>query len=502
MGFDGWQYVETLGRGAFGTVYKAKREEHGYTQYAAIKEISLNSQSDFIFDNHQFSDINAYNEYLVGKIIDEVRTMEKVKGHTNIVGYEDYKAVQDSNGNYKVLIRMELLTPLKEYIKNRVLTRGEIIKIGADICNALDICEKNGIIHRDVKIDNVFVNSSGDFKLGDFGTAKVLDSVQTTYTSVGTLTYMAPEVLLGGHYDCRVDQYSLAVMLYYLFNNNCPPAKNGGEITVPPVNADKAVADVILKGCSREKENRYNSIRDFRRALLAAGAGKQSSKKKKTNKGLLAAVLSVAAVLCVATVIAFILKDQKNGGETTVPDSSATSQGVSQSGESDVDYRILVNNLKNLKIGITDEKLKEGFGNPAYTRAQGGYTVSVFKTDVFTLRTAVNSKKELAGYVVTDVYNNAESTLTADSGNQIFKIGSKTYYDLEGKPSAVRIFKDSENNVFNYAEEYKSADGKTLYLFATFADGKDIGTPDYIVFDGEVDDEVSFYGKTETLTNR
>ena len=205
MGFEEWTKVERIGRGSFGTVWKIKREKHGYTQYAAMKEIRI-ERTGYIYDDNLFDSPEEYNDALVKKILAEVETMNKVKGHTNIVNYEDHDAERMADGSWVIRIRMELLTPLKQYIRERVLTVDEVLKIGTDLCNALVVCEKHGILHRDVKLDNVFVNDSGDYKLGDFGTAKVLSAVQTRYTSAGTMAYMAPEVLLSEPYDARADQ--------------------------------------------------------------------------------------------------------------------------------------------------------------------------------------------------------------------------------------------------------------------------------------------------------
>lgn len=294
MGMAEWEKVEIIGKGTFGTVYKVKRESNGYIQYSALKEIHLNSDSDFIFDEKEYNSIEEYNSHLASNIMSEVKTMNKVKGQTNIVNYEDHEAVCDENGNWTISIRMELLTPLKDYLKDCQLSQNDVIKIGKDLCNALEICKKNNIIHRDIKIENVFVNDNGDIKLGDFGTAKVLSSVQTHYTSTGTISYMAPEVLLGSNYDFRADQYSLAVLLYYLLNDRKMPQKHNGEITTDPQNADKTVSKIILKACSRNKEDRFAKISDFRNALAGLSLNKTGFRKP---------IIIIAAVLFVVLAI-------------------------------------------------------------------------------------------------------------------------------------------------------------------------------------------------------
>lgn len=297
-----WEKIEIIGKGTFGTVYKVKRESNGYTQYSALKEIHLDSNSDFIFDEKEYNSIEEYNSHLASSIMSEVKTMNNVKGQTNIVNYEDHEAVCDENGNWTISIRMELLTPLKDYLKDHQLSQNDVIKIGRDLCNALEICEKNNIIHRDIKIENIFVNDNGDIKLGDFGTAKVLSNVQTHYTSTGTISYMAPEVLLGSNYDFRADQYSLAVLLYYLLNDRKMPQKHNGEITTDPQNADKTVSRIILKACSRNKEDRFEKISDFRNALIGLSANKTGFRKP-------IIIIAVALVVVLAIVSAILGRD-------------------------------------------------------------------------------------------------------------------------------------------------------------------------------------------------
>lgn len=70
---------------------------------------------------------------------------------------------------------MELLTPLLDYLNNNSISEREVLKIGIDICRALEVCNQKKIIHRDVKPENIFISSTGDFKLGDFGIARTLE---------------------------------------------------------------------------------------------------------------------------------------------------------------------------------------------------------------------------------------------------------------------------------------------------------------------------------------
>ena len=151
----------------------------------------------------------------------EFSLMDKVKGNTNIVGYADHQVIEHTDDiGWDILIRMELLTPLGEYLEKHTMSEIEVIRLGIDICRALEVCERYSIIHRDIKLDNIFISEGGDYKLGDFGIARTMDKAQQASTQVGTKQYAAPEVIQGRKYTSNVDTYSLGMLMYRLLNNN------------------------------------------------------------------------------------------------------------------------------------------------------------------------------------------------------------------------------------------------------------------------------------------
>lgn len=76
-----------------------------------------------------------------------------------------------------------------------------MIRLGIDICKALELCQKYNVIHRDIKPENIFVSGSGDFKLGDFGIARTIERASSGLSKKGTYNYMAPEVYRGKSMD-------------------------------------------------------------------------------------------------------------------------------------------------------------------------------------------------------------------------------------------------------------------------------------------------------------
>ena len=88
--------------------------------------------------------------------------------------YENDITSVDSPRRYDVYILMEYLTPLDDYIQKQGFSVADVIRLGEDILKGLKACHDNGVIHRDIKDDNIFVSDKGEFKIGDFGVSKVL----------------------------------------------------------------------------------------------------------------------------------------------------------------------------------------------------------------------------------------------------------------------------------------------------------------------------------------
>ena len=292
-----WEVVELLGKGSFGRVYKVVRRDSVIQSYAAIKVISIpTDRSELDSLRSEGLDDNSAKVYFKGIVDDfvgEIRLMESLKGIQNIVSVEDYKVVQRTDEvGWDIYIRMELLTPFNTYICDHPMSEKDVIKLGVDICSALEICSRRDVVHRDVKPENIFINDFGHFKLGDFGIARKLENVTGGMSQKGTYNYMAPEVALGIRYDARVDLYSLGIMLYRLLNGNKLPfieteqqlmspteRKNAverrirGERMLPPSQASAQMAMVIMRACAYDPEARFPNAAAMKDALIRAGMG-------------------------------------------------------------------------------------------------------------------------------------------------------------------------------------------------------------------------------------
>lgn len=148
-----WSLTKRIGSGSYGVVYEAVRTEYGFENHCAIKVISIpSSESELDSLRAEGLDEQAtkkHFETIVKDFVNEIHVMVSLDGHPNIVNVKDYKVVpKEDQFGWDILILMELLTPLSEYISNRTLSEQEVIKLGCDICAALETCHQEKIIDR------------------------------------------------------------------------------------------------------------------------------------------------------------------------------------------------------------------------------------------------------------------------------------------------------------------------------------------------------------------
>lgn len=287
--YPDWRVSSKIGQGSFGTVYEITRELFGTRETAALKVISFPQNEDEIDELYsqgydEATIKNHFQNYLT-EMVREYSLMSDLKGHTNIVHCEDICHLQREDGiGWDIFIKMELLTPILKALE-QLCHEEEIIKLGRDICYALVLCKERGIVHRDIKPQNIFVTDTGDYKLGDFGIAKTADRT-VSGTKIGTFNYMAPEVYNYQPYGSTADIYSLGLVLYWLLNEHrlpfLPPQPQKltmrdmegarqrrfcGETIPAPKNGSDALKAVVLKACAFQPQDRYQSAQEMLEAL-------------------------------------------------------------------------------------------------------------------------------------------------------------------------------------------------------------------------------------------
>lgn len=291
--WPGWENVRLIGEGSFGKVYEIMRNNFGIEEHCAMKVISIpNSKAELESLKNEGMDDRSATEYyrgLVEEFTQEIALMSKLKGYVNVVGYEDYAVIEHTDTiGWDIVIRMELLKALPLHLRDNPFSTRDVVQLTMDMCDALDVCHKQKIIHRDIKPDNMFVSAAGNYKLGDFGVARTIEKTVSGLSKKGTYTYMAPEVYKGENYGMNADLYSLGIVMYKLLNNNrepfLPPApalvkysdKNealvrriGGEAIPPLAQVSDELNAILLKACAFKSEERYQTAAEMKADLTA-----------------------------------------------------------------------------------------------------------------------------------------------------------------------------------------------------------------------------------------
>ena len=302
---DGWTIVRKLGSGSFGTVYQIERkDEYGICERSALKVISVpqspEDMKEILDEGMNDREASTYFNSVMRDIVREIAVMVETKSCEHIVRYEAHKVIAHENGiGGDILIRMELLTSLPEYRRTHEMNENDVIRMGRDLADALTYCERKGLIHRDIKPQNIFVTENGSFKLGDFGIARRMQRT-TGASRKGTEDYMAPEVYLRRHYGTTVDIYSLGLVMYKYANYGrlpflplppTPPSFDDREQSLqnrmngtplpPPAEASEDLSAIILKACAYDPQKRYRSAGDLKADLVAVLQGEKINPSEK-----------------------------------------------------------------------------------------------------------------------------------------------------------------------------------------------------------------------------
>lgn len=283
-----WTAVRLIGQGAYGAVYEIHRGSGIYEEKAALKILPVSIYAAGI-DPLRLRDLTEeearkyYRQYL-DSIRKEIVVMQRLMGNSHIVSYEDY-SIQMNDGPFSgdIFIRMELLTSLPDYLQTHKADDRLVLKLGMDIAEGLRDCHKEGILHRDVKPQNIFANKTGSFKIGDFGVSRYAPGTQRALSFKGTIAYMAPEVFYLKGTDERSDLYSLGMVMYQCLNEYRLPFMSqdpgpedtekiqqmrfAGKAVPDPAHGSAALKKAVRKALEADPKDRFQTAEEMYRTL-------------------------------------------------------------------------------------------------------------------------------------------------------------------------------------------------------------------------------------------
>jgi eukaryotic-like serine/threonine-protein kinase len=332
-----YEIIEKIGEGGMAVVYKAK--DSLLDRFVAIKvlkdEFSNNKEFLEKFKREasaaaSLSDINIVNIYDIGS---------------------------DKNINYIVMEYIKGKT-LKEVIKeNGLIRQDKAMRIAVQIGKALDCAHSHGIIHRDIKPQNIMINENGIVKVTDFGIAKAASNYTLTNTRevIGSAHYFSPEQARGSFVDFRTDIYSLGIVMYEMVTGSLPydgdspvsiALKHLQEKVIEPKflkdDLSEGINNLILKAIQKDPAYRYANIKemisDLKRldtnpdAIIEFASDMDSTRvmepinpenedKKPKNKKILIITLSLLLVLLgVFFTVKYVFYSSANKALVPVPD--------------------------------------------------------------------------------------------------------------------------------------------------------------------------------------
>ncbi len=187
-------------------------------------------------------------------------------------GYRCYSAHQivpmASGVGYEVYLISPYQLTLERQMRTESLPVSTVVRMGIDLCAALMVAREEGYLYVDMKPENVFQASAGEYLIGDLGFIRLKDLGFSSFPDRCRSSYTPPEIADAfASLNTTMDVYSLGLMLYQLCNDGRLPAYER-DIPAPPCLADQALGQILCKACAGRPELRWESPADFGQALI------------------------------------------------------------------------------------------------------------------------------------------------------------------------------------------------------------------------------------------
>jgi len=256
-----YRILGVLGKGGMGIVYRGLDPD--IERDVAIKTVRFDAYAD-----------GPAKEEMLLRVMREAKAAGRLN-HPNIITI--YDVIRESDLTFIVMQYIDGQTLQARIEAGKPLSPRDVLALIKPIAEALDFAHENGIVHRDIKPANILIDKSGKPFLADFGVARLETSTMTgPGTTIGTLSYMSPEQVMGKTADGRADFFALGVILYELLTGRKPFAGDNLSTIVykivheePPsiteVNQDlpRGYENVIRRALAKRPEDRYQTGREL-----------------------------------------------------------------------------------------------------------------------------------------------------------------------------------------------------------------------------------------------
>ncbi|MFT5468243.1 MAG: serine/threonine protein kinase [Verrucomicrobiales bacterium] len=343
---SGFELRGKLGEGGMGAVYRAWQANLG--REVALKLVRPEVEaSGPVFE----------------RLEREARAMARLS-HPNIVAIHEFLRLDDADDSAAIVMELIEGETLRTLLSRNEsgLPVGQALQLARQIGSALAAAHKAGLVHRDVKPENILIDLDGAAHVADFGLALPIDQDSTRLTrsgtTVGTLAYVAPEQLEGDSVDARADQFSFAVVIYEMLAGIRPHG-----VVEPPDELRKeispALGTALLKAMRRRPEDRFSSIPK----LLAALHSRSTRKRKRRSsrrKAIWAGAILVPVMLGLGALFFFLI--QSDGWTDLLPKALTDGEIIYGDWRPAADGKGIIANGKSvLRLPVSATELGESY---------------------------------------------------------------------------------------------------------------------------------------------
>jgi serine/threonine protein kinase/Flp pilus assembly protein TadD len=345
---DRYKIIEKLGIGGMGAVYRV--EDTNIGQDIALKLIKSDIASD---------------KKTIERFRNELKTTRMIS-HRNVCRMFD---LAETEGTFYITMEYVSGEDLKSFIRRSgKLDIPKAISTAKEVCEGLSEAHRLGVVHRDLKSNNIMIDKEGNVRIMDFGIARSLRAKGLTGEGIiiGTPEYMSPEQVEGKDTDQRSDIYSLGVILYEMVTGRVPfegdtpftiGMKHKGEMPKNPKELNTQIPDdlnrVILRCLEKDKENRYQSAGEVISDLESIEKGIPTTERivperkpltsreitvKFSLKNAFIPALIVIAIVVIGVVIWQLLPQREVAPGPKIENSLAVISFENQTGDKAYDY--------------------------------------------------------------------------------------------------------------------------------------------------------------------
>ena len=219
------------------------------------------------------SSASAYFKELADDIVTEAEILQRLARLEGFCAHDSWQIVPDEDCvTYHVYLKSAYRPTLERFLSRNPMTHLAAVNLGLDLCSALSACRRSGYLYVDVKPSNIFICDDREYRLGDLGFVALSSLRYASLPEKYRSCYTAPEITDAyASLNTTLDTYAVGLVLYQVYNNGQLPFTGSAptEPLPPPPYADYEMAEIILKACAPDPQDRWEDPAQMGQALVS-----------------------------------------------------------------------------------------------------------------------------------------------------------------------------------------------------------------------------------------